>query len=517
MPFLRLLAPSASRRVARAFAGCAIALWLLLPSVARAADPGVAPRPPLDVLFLISDDLNCAIGPYADSLPRSRNVARTPNLDRLAARGVVFERAYCQFPLCNPSRASLLTGHYPDTTTVHDNGRRFREAIPDVVTLPQLFRDAGGPAIRVGKLYHYGVPGQIGTDGLDDPPSWDRVVNPRGRDKDEEALVFSLSPGQYGGTLSWFAADGEDSEQTDGVGAREAVRLLEELAARRKSDAVAPPSFLAVGFYRPHTPYVAPKKYFEMYPLDSIELHSPDLPKGAPAACVYPKPEQASLTDDLRRQAIQAYLASITFMDARVGEVLDALERLGIAETTAVVFTSDHGYLLGEHGQWQKMSLFEPSARVPLIVAAPGRAGNGGRAAGLVELVDVHPTVARLAGLEPPTGLPGRDLGPILDDPSAPGRDRALTQLTRNRARRGARAAGAPRPGREPFAGYSIRTERHRYTEWDGGAEGVELYDHETDPDETINLADDPAHAETLARHRTMLAEAIRDSAPASR
>lgn len=436
----------------------------------------------LNVLLVMSDDLNCRLGCYGDPLVRS------PNIDRLAGRGVRFDHAYCQYPLCNPSRASMLTSLRPGRTGVRENQTHFRTTVPEVVTLPELFRRHGYYTARVGKIFHYGVPGQIGTSGLDDPPSWDHVVNPRGRDKDEEDRIFSLIPGRFGGTLSWMAAEGTDLEQTDGQAASATIRLLEENRHR--------PFFLALGFYRPHTPYVAPKKYFDLYPVEKIPL--PQVPaddwEDIPRPALNDLPEQRKMSDDLRRQAIQAYFASITFMDAQLGRVLDALERLGLADKTIVVFVSDQGYHLGEHRLWQKMSLFEGVARTPLVIAAPGRKGNGQASPALVELVDVYPTLADLCGLEVPKGLDGRSLVPQLDNPQAPARRAALTEIER----RGGK-------GQVPLRGYSIRTPRWRYTEWDQGRAGVELYDHQTDPQEFRNLARDPAHASTVQELRQLL------------
>ncbi|MDZ7616715.1 MAG: sulfatase, partial [Patescibacteria group bacterium] len=306
------------------------------------AEPARRPN----VLFLISDDLNTSIGCYGHPL------VKTPNIDRLAARGMRFNQAYCQFPLCGPSRNSMLTGLYPNSSGILQNAQIFRQTIPSHASLPQAFRLEGYFAARVGKLYHYNVPKSVGTDGHDDPGSWELQLNPAGVDRlEEEPHIFSLVPGQFGGTLSWYASPKGDEHHTDGMLAADAEWVLERCARRKDR-----PFFLAVGFFRPHTPYVAPKPYFDLYPKDQIPLAKvaadarADLP---PAALGSYKREQDKLTDDLRRECIQAYFASTTFMDAQVGRVLDALERLGLAENTIVVFTSDHGYHLGEHGLWQ--------------------------------------------------------------------------------------------------------------------------------------------------------------------
>jgi N-sulfoglucosamine sulfohydrolase len=425
-----------------------------------------------NVLLIMADDLNCDLACYGNRLVKS------PRIDGLAKRGLQFERAYCQFPLCGPSRAALMCGLYPDQTLIHRNSIRIREHLPDVQTLAQMFRKSGSIADRVGKIYHYSVPGGIGTPGHDDPASWDYTVNPRGRDKDDEPNIFTLTPGNFGATLSWLAADGTDLEQTDGIGATAAIRFLEGHAANKT------PFFLGMGFYRPHTPYVAPKKYFDLYSPEQMPI--PRLPPGylqtipAPArATVTNHPEQLHLPDKLAREAIRAYHAATTFMDSQVGRVLDAVDRLKLAENTIIVFTSDHGYHLGEHGHYQKMTLFENAARVPLIISVPGMKTAGQSTAAPAQLIDLYPTLAELCGLPAPAYLSGTSLASVLRDPAARPRSEALTQID---------------------GGYSLRTDRFRYTEWGpDGRDGTELYDHQTDPQEMVNLAGRPDHADTAA------------------
>ncbi len=428
-----------------------------------------------NVLFIAVDDLNTSLHCYGHPLVKS------PNIDRLAARGVRFEKAYCAFPLCSPSRVSLLTGLRPETHRIFDLQTDFRVRLPDVVTLPQSFKRHGYFVARVGKLFHYGVPGQIGTSGLDDPRSWDQVVNPKGRDKTEENQVTNYTPDRgLGSAMCFHAADGTDAEQTDGISATEAIRLLEQ-----HKDG---PFFLGVGFYRPHTPYIAPKKYFEMYPLANIKLpyNPPNDHDNTPQPALNIRPDNYGLTDQQCRECTQAYFAAITFMDAQVGRLLDALDRLKLADNTIVVLWGDHGYLLGEHGQWMKQSLFEESARVPLIIAAPGMKGNGQASPRTVETIDIYPTLDDLAGATPPPNLPGVSLRPLLENPQLAWNRPAYTQVQR-----------------KDFPGRSVRTERWRYTEWDHGQRGVELYDHENDPREFKNLAKDPQHATVVAEmHR---------------
>jgi iduronate 2-sulfatase len=442
------------------------------------ADP--VPARKLNVLFIAVDDLNNSLGCYGHPLVKS------PNMDRLAKHGVQFDRAYCQYPLCNPSRSSLLSGLRPDTTRIYDNGMAVRKKVPGVVTLPQLFKEHGYFSARVGKIYHYGVPGDIGTSGLDDAPSWNEAVNPRGRDKDEEPDVINFTPfiHNLGASLAWMAADGTEAEQTDGKVATEAIRLLQEHQDK--------PFFLAVGFYRPHVPDVATKKYFELYPIEKITL--PPGPAehfaGIPPLALTVKPANYGLAEEKLRLFKRAYFASISFVDAQVGRVLDELERLKLADRTVIVLFGDHGWLLGEHGQWQKQSLFEESARVPFMILLPGAKGNGQASPRTVELLDIYPTLADLCGLAAPAGLEGKSLRPLLEEPEGKWTAPAFTQVLHGKD-----------------TGRSVRTERWRYTEWNGGKDGTELYDHDVDPQEWHNLAADAKCTTTREELRALVKE----------
>lgn len=479
-----------------------------------------SPRRP-NVLFIAIDDL-------APSLAGDgRTVLQTPHLDALARSGVRFDRAYCQIPLCNPSRASVMTGMRPDELRVYDLDRHFRDEVPDVVTLPQLFRQQGWRVARVGKIYHYNVPAGIGTDGLDDPVSWDQTINPKGRDVAEEALIINPTPARpISAALSWLAAEGTDEEQTDGLVASRAIDWLTEQQQRPRNGEHTPqPFFLGVGFFRPHTPFVAPRSYFEQNPLANITL-PPAIPGDRenilPAALAHNnRVPHYGLSEEICQQALQAYLASVSFVDAQVGRLLQGLDSLGLRENTIVVVWSDHGYHLGEHGGiWQKRTLFEESTRAPLLIHAPDallakiannqpyrdeadreppqpadqphRFGNGQTCLRIVEFIDILPTVVELAGLEIPATASGRSLIPLLLNPQREWEHAAFTQILRP-------GVSDLEPDRRVM-GRTVRTERWRYTEWNAGAEGAELYDHLRDPWETRNLASQPEWS-PLIRH----------------
>lgn len=457
-------------KIIPSFQACFIAM--VFPCLSLQASQSSFDARPLNVLFIAADDLgnllSCQGNPWV----------KTPNLDRLAAKGILFDKAYNQIPLCNPSRASVMTGLRPDSIGVYDLDRHFREDKPDVKTLSQIFIDKGYVTGRVGKIYHYNVPASIGADGFDDPQSWQFTINPKGRDKDDEDLIFNAEPHRkISAALSWLAADGQDEEQTDGMIASEAIGLIKKFKDK--------PFFLAVGFFRPHTPYVAPKKYFDMYPLEEIRLpwapdgDREDIPTAAFAHnCPIP---HYNLDEQTLRKAIQAYYACVSFIDAQVGRLMDAVEREGIHNKTLIVFWSDHGYHLGEHsGIWQKRTLFEESARSPLIFSMPGMKSNGQICRKVVEFIDIYPTVVDLAGYSLPSHLEGRSLKPLINNPLAPWKGFAITQILRP----------ADSRLKNPVMGRSIRTERWRYTDWNSGADGIELYDHLNDSGEFQNLAE---------------------------
>ncbi|MFN0122825.1 MAG: sulfatase [Blastocatellia bacterium] len=455
----------------------------LLPAATAQHPPKRKPN----VLFIVADDLSNVLGAYGHTQVKS------PNFDRLARRSVRFNNAYCQYPVCNPSRTSFMTGLRPDTTGIVGNDVNFRTKIPDVVTLPQLFRGQGYYAASLGKIYHRGLTMEDLRTDMDDPKSWDHAryyqATPRGmrgegRNMTEGRLAW----------CRWLAAEGDDEDQPDGQISREAIRILEEKGKE--------PFFLAVGFHKPHDPFIAPKKYFDLYPLESLRLpvDPADRTQDPPLALAGGfRQEFDKFTDREKREFMRSYYAGISFMDAQLGKVLDALTRLKLDNNTVIVFLGDHGYHVGERNWWNKNTLFELSARAPLLVSYPGMKNAGKASSRLVEFVDLYQTITELTGLTPPGNLEGLSLKPLLDSPARPWKTAAFTQVQRGRV-----------------AGYSVRTERWRYTEWEGGKQGAELYDHKTDPGEYHNLAQTPAHAATVAEMKRVLAGGWKAALPVS-
>lgn len=451
-------------------------LLLLATSISILATENRKPN----VLLLMSDDLNTALSGFGH--PQ----CRTPHLDRLAERGLRFENMHCQYPVCGSSRASMMTGLYPYTNGMLGNSGDLRKNLPDVVTFSQLFRNHGYHAGRISKIYHMGIPNEIlaGTADHDDPPSWDETVNIKALEQNAPGERTEWSPKDKGSqTFTGVEASTGDLEHADGMAAEAAITFLERNQDR--------PFFLGCGFVRPHVPLVAPSKYFDLY--DREAMVAPTFPQGdlddVPKVIRdYKANSRYGVTPELHKGLLEAYYASVSYMDAQVGRVLEALDRLGLAENTIVIFTSDHGYLLGHHGKFQKQHLFEESTRVPFILSVPWlRKTHGQATSHLSELVDVYPTVAGLANLAPPDNLQGRDLRPLLENPEAKSWDRDLV-FTISRS-----------------GGESVRTHEWRFTHWGYGKKGEELYDLEKDPGEFTNLAADPAHADRLAEMRRRL------------
>lgn len=470
---------------------------LTLAAVCAGGAVCAAEKQPLNVLVIVSDDMTPRLGAMG------YDQVRTPNLDRLARRGVLFDKAYCQYPLCGPSRASFMTGLRPDSTGVYDNATHIRAHQPDCVTMGQFFKQRGYQSLRIGKMFHYGVPYEIGTNGAgDDEATWTARFNPAGIDVEDEWSITNYMPrkGKHpdgrpslGAALAWRADEGGDLVQTDGMIAAETIRLLREHQDK--------PFFIGCGFFRPHVPDVIPKEYLDLYPLDSIKLPTEPAEhlEHIPPIALWVKPANYGIAPDDLRKFLRAYYAAMSFVDAQVGKVIDAVDELGLADNTVIVFFSDHGWLLGEHGgQWQKMQLFELSAKVPLIISAPGGMSRGKTCDRPVELVDLYQTLAELAGLAAPANLEGHSLLPLLADPEAAWDHPAYTQVQR-RVGKG--------KDRKMIMGRSVRTQRYRYTEWgDGGEFGIELYDYDKDPHEWHNRADHPSSKKLLAELKPLLA-----------
>jgi iduronate 2-sulfatase len=477
----------------------AVAFFLALDLTANLT---AADRP--NVLFIISDDLTAtALSCYGNA------VCQTPNIDRLAARGTRFTRAFCQATYCGPSRASFLSGYYPHATGVlgYDSPR---PAIGNRATWPQHFKNSGYYTARVSKIYHMGVPGGIeeggdgrdhnNGDGADDPASWTEKFNSPGPEWKAAGTGETLEgnpdgkkPVVGGNTFVVVEADGDDAVHSDGKTATKAVELIEKHARGSQ------PFFLAVGFVRPHVPFVAPRKYFEPFlPYDKLPL-PPKIPgdwDDIPKAGLNYKTSQ-NMKMDLRRQmkAVGGYYASVAYMDAQVGKVLDALEKSGQAKNTIVIFTSDHGYHLGEHDFWAKVSLRDESASVPLIICVPGK--QPAVCNSLVELLDLYPTLAGLCGLEIPARLQGQNISKLLDDPSQQVHDIVFNVAPSSK-------------------GFLLRDDHWAYIQYgEDASAGIELFDMTTDPKQYINLAEKPEFASVVADFKTKLASklhAIRDN-----
>lgn len=443
---------------------------------------------PLNVLFIIADDLTTtAVSAYENK------ACQTPNIDKLAAEGVRFTRTYCQYPVCGPSRASFMSGYYPSATTTYGYVSGRENIGPDRKTWSQLFKDNGYYTARVSKIFHMGVPIDIekGSDGKDDPASWNEKFNSQGPEwlaPGEGELVQGNPDGTLpikgGNVMTIVKADGDELVHSDGKTAEKASDLI-----RQHKDE---PFFLAVGFVRPHVPFVAPKSYFEPYPFEEAQLPPKvegdwdDIPE---RGINYVTSVNGKMNETQEKKAIAAYYASVAYMDAQVGKVLNTLKEEGLEDNTIVIFTSDHGFHLGEHRFWMKVSLHEESVRVPMIIKVPGI--QPAVCHSFTELIDLYPTVAALAGLPHSEHLQGKSLVETLDNPEKKVRDMAFSVSQGGRT-------------------FLLRTEKWAYIQYDEDAgAGMELFDMEKDPKQYTNLAMDPAYEEVVTEFQQKLKDKL--------
>lgn len=468
-------------------------MTLMLPLIAgglNAAEQPAIARP--NVLFVCVDDLKPVLGCYGDAKVKS------PNIDRLARRGVLFEMAYCNQAVCSPSRNTLMTGKRPTTLGVYDLPTNFRKAAPDAVTLSQYFIKHGYRAEAMGKIFH------VGHGNGEDAASWSV---PHWNSRAPMYALSSNAPPRTGETgpnaprgAAVECADVPDTTYSDGLIADEAIKRLR--AAKEKPDQ---PFFIAVGFLKPHLPFVAPKRYWDLYERSSFEPHTLQTPpEGAPsfAPTTWGElrnysdiPRVGSLAPDLQRELIHGYYAAVSYMDAQFGRVLDELDRLGLAKNTVVMLWGDHGWHLGDHGMWCKHTNYEQATRIPFIMAAPGIAKTGERSRALIETADIYPTFCELAGLPMPQGLDGSSFVAALKNPASAKTKEAVFHVY-------PRSAG--------LLGRAVRTDRYRLVEWKKPGEPadtaiLELYDYVADREETKNLAKDKP--EIVARLRSILAK----------
>ncbi|QDU90991.1 Arylsulfatase [Pirellulimonas nuda] len=484
-----------------------IVLLLATPNSGRGADS------PPNVLLILVDDLKPALGCYGDP------VAVTPSIDRLAASGLRFENAYANQAVCAPSRYTLMLGSRATSTGLYGLGGSLRKSLPDAVTMPQWFSRHGYYTQSLGKVFHIGHGNPGHPESFDAPHFKDKVVeyvlpeSTGGKLTREEAYFNNAKPGVPNHELprgaAWEAADVADDAYADGRVAAETIRRLEAYQADPDR-----PFFIAAGFARPHLPFTAPKRYWDLY--DPAELPMPEYaqpPAGAPGYAAKrggeitqykPLPERGQIGPKQTRRLIHGYYASVSYVDAQIGRVLDALDRLGLAEDTIVVLWGDHGFHLGDHGYWTKHTNYEQATRIPLLVRAPGVTTPGSAAGQPAESVDIFLTLAELAGLPAPRGpqpIDGLSLAPVLRDPEARVDDHVYHCFPKG-----------DRMGR------AVRTQRHRLVEWRGPGQGrasadLELYDYQTDPLERTNLAAE--QPETVARLRAILdqhPEAVSDA-----
>lgn len=469
-----------------------LALVICQPLLANTAEKSK----PYNVLFIAADDLRCDLACYGH--PH----VKTPHLDRLANRGMLFQKAYCAQALCNPSRSSLLTGRRPETLQQFNLTKHFRDQLPDVVTLPQHFKQNGYHTQGIGKLYHNWV-----TETHGDPISWSvPAVYHYATHGSDKAKVEGPLPKNFASDPKCECRDVPDDAYFDGRIAKLAILALQE---RAKADT---PFFLGVGFWKPHSPFNAPKKYWDYYERDSIPLAEDAFwPEGTDRIAWHNGREllgakkQRHLTENAQREIRHGYLAAISYLDAQVGLLLDELDKLQLTDRTIIVFWSDHGYHLGEHTLWAKTSNFEYDARVPMMIAMPSQEQyQTGACEAVVELLDLYPTLVDLCGLPASEGLEGVSLKPLLKGEQSAAKPVALTQHPR---------PAYYRDGKIDAMGYSVRSSDYRYTEWrepkTNRLLATELYDHQSDPGETKNRSSESSLQQVIQWHQSELLKLV--------
>ena len=427
--------------------------------------------------MVVIDDLRTELGCYGVDAMHS------PSIDRFAQKSMLFNHAYAQYPVCNPSRSSFLSGLRPDEVGIISNTVPLRRVQPNLVTLPQLFRENGYFTAGIGKIFHLSVDHADERALFVDPLSWDYFF---------DALDGTTKTGRQGagrnltnGKISWAtwkAAAGDDADQPDGINNLEVLKVLEDNHER--------PFFIGYGIHKPHDPFIAPKKYFEFYPEGRTQLA--EEPEGRSKRIKMAIPNDrifAEFTDQERREFKRAYQAGVSFADAQVGKLMDRLDQLELWDSTIVIIMGDHGYHLGEHDWWNKVTVFEDGARAPMLIWVPDALGMGKPTDSLMEFIDLYPTLVDYAGLAPPHKLSGASLRPVLEDPNVSVKEAAYTQVTRG----------------PKVMGRSVRTRRWRYTEWGEGKHGVELYDHSKDSGEYYNLSANPEYAHVVSQMKQLL------------
>jgi len=460
-----------------------------------------AARAKHNVLFIAVDDLRPELGCYG------QRIVKSPNIDRLAGQGTLFTHAYCQQAVCAPSRASLLSGCRPDTTTIYDLSTPLRKAMPDVLTLPQHFRNHGYRTIRLGKIYHHGNDDKVGW--TEQPRVWRELYASAETRQFQRRRRAEARQKGWSGSRMWNYSVGPSTECMDVADKEYGDGAITDEAIAQMRKHKGHPFFLAVGYWKPHLPFTAPKKYWDMYDRGKFPLPDASEPAGAPRLAfsgwgelrAYKDiPPRGDLDEAMTRKLIHGYHACVTYMDAQIGRLLGELERLGLRERTVIVLWGDHGWKLGEYGDWCKHTNFELDTHVPLIFAAPGTAGSQ-RCGALAEFVDIYPTLAELCGLPMPEHCEGTSLASLLRRPDRPWKKAAFSQYPRGKV-----------------MGYSLRTARWRYSEWiDRKTRRVvarELYDHREGPFARANVVDEPRHAELVKRLAALMKAGWRGAVP---